>query len=227
MRGKKTLVALLMGVFVLTGIAVPYTTYASPNNSRLPDRGPGPDGMVQAISDDFGLSRDEVSRYMRQGVNPHDMMLAALTAKASGKSLTDVLAMKTLANTWGDVEQSLGIAKEQIRELHEDIIATKLAKNLSISKEQVQDLMKSGYMPPDIEAAATLAKASKKPLTDVLSMKKINNRWSDVAQALGIDPETFRQEMFKNHPMMPAPDMHGPGHPGGGMDDMPGGPNGL
>lgn len=228
MKGKKTLVALLLGVFVLTGVVIPYTAQANPNNNQPPAHGPGPDLMVQALSDDFGLNRDEVSKYLHQGVNPHDMMLAAMLSKASGKSLTDVLAMKTLANTWGDVEQSLGIAKEQIRDLHEDMIATKMAKSLSVSKDNVLDLMKSGYIPQDIATAAILAKKTQKPIADILSMKKINNQWSDVAQALGIDQETFRQEMIQNHAMMPNPEMHGPGgHPGNGMEDMRGEPGGL
>jgi hypothetical protein len=204
---KKLFVTFLLEIFVLVGVV---TAQANPIKDTPPNY--GPDRMVQHISDDFGLNRDEISKYMYQGDKPHDLMHAALLSKISDKSLVDVLSMKTLANTWSDVENSLGITKEQLHALHEDMIATKMAKDLSISKEKVLDLMDSGYIPPDITIAVILAKDTQKPINDILSMKKINNKWSDVLKTLGIDKEIFMQGMQKSH-IMPKPEMHGAGGP--------------
>jgi len=208
---KKILTTLLLGIFILAGTGTPCITQANPSNCNLPDF--GPDLMVKRISDDFGVNSDEISKYMHQGVAPHDLIHAALLSKSSGKSITDILAMKTLANTWNDVETSLGITVEQLHALHEDMLATKMSKDLSISKEKILTVIQSGYLPPDIEMAAQLANNTPKSLADILSLKKINNSWSDVAQTLGIDKEKFIQDIKKNH-MMPNLEMRGPG-PGG------------
>jgi hypothetical protein len=204
---KKRLVTFLLGIFVLAGVV---TAQANPSKGTPPNC--GPDMMVPQLSDDLGLDSVKISNYISQGDNPHDLVHAALSSKISGKSLVDVLSMKTLANTWEDVDLSLGITKEQLHALHNDILATKMARNLSISKKEVLDLINSGYIPPDITVAAMLAKDTQKPINDILSMKKINNKWSDVLETLGVDKENFMQDMQKKH-VMPGPEMHGPGIP--------------
>lgn len=220
---KKTIIAVLLSGFVLANAAALPVTQASPANGGPPEC--QPDKMIQRMVDDWGVEKTDVDKYLQQGVNPHDLMHAALVAKAGNKSLPEVLSLKTLANTWSDVEQSWGITKQQIRALRDDMLAVKMAKDLSIPKETVVDLLQAGYIPPDIEMASVLAKSTQKPVTDILSLKKINNNWSDVAQSLGVDPETFRQNLEKHHSPMPGPGMHGPGHPGPCMDDMYGGPD--
>ena len=47
--------------------------------------------------------------------------------------------------------------------------------------------------------AAVLAKESGKDVQAVLDMKKINNRWSDVADQLGVDKSKLRPEGAPHH----------------------------
>ena len=220
---KKVLARMLIGLFLLSGIAISSVTYANPKNNHPPMQGPSPDFFAQTFSNDFNLDYDEVSTYFHQGVNPHDMMVAASIAKVSNRSLTKVLSLKTLANTWNDVGQSLGVTKEQIREFGNDMMATKLSKDVSASKDEVLDLIKSGYMPHDIVMAEILSKETQKGATNILSMKKINNRWSEVAQSLGVDNESFNQDLQKYH-IMRSPDMHQPHPPFCGPENMFQGP---
>ncbi|MEN6565497.1 MAG: hypothetical protein ABFC57_04285 [Veillonellales bacterium] len=216
---KKIVIAVLLSGFVLASLVILPVTQASPATGE--PAACGPNMMLQRMADDWGLEKTAVEKYLQQGVNPHDLMHAALVAKAANKSLPEILSLKTLANTWGDVEQSLGITTQQIRALHEEMLAAKMAGDLSVPKGTVLALLKSGYIPPDIEIAAILAKNTQKPIPDILSLKKINNSWSDVAQSLGVDQETFRQSLAKNHSFMPGPGMHGPdSQPGPSMDDM-------
>lgn len=224
MKKGKTCIALLLSGFVFASASLPFTETVSASN-KPPEC--GPQVVAQRMAADWGVGKNDIETYLQQGVNPHDLMHGAILAKASNKPLTEILSMKTLANTWDDVEQSLGITKQQIQGIREDMVATKMANDLSVAKSTIVDLLKYGYIPPDIDAAAVLAKSTQKPILEILSLKKINNSWSDVAQSLGIDQDTFRQTLEKHHGFMSGPGMHGPdnGHPGPAMDGMYGGPD--
>ena len=52
-------------------------------------------------------------------------------------------------------------------------------------------LLQEGYTSRDIGIAAELADASGKDIHAVIDMKKINNRWADVAKELGVDFSTI------------------------------------
>jgi len=218
MVGKKYLIAVLVGAFVITGVAVPFITRAADKpGGQPPDR--GPDMMAQSVAQEFGLSKDEVEKYMHQRVAPHELMHAAMLAKISGKPFAEILSMKNLANTWPDVEQSLGVTKEQIKAVMEESRAAKLASQLNIAQDAVAGLLKDGYHPHDIAAAAKLAQATQKPITEILAMKTINNQWPDVARSLGVDPNAVKPDKPEMGPGMP---MHGP--QGGPGPCPPGGP---
>ena len=211
---KKMLATILLSALVLASTAV---TQAAAN--ECPPLGPGPDMMIQRMADDWGVNKDELSKYMRQGVNPHDLDQAATLAKLSGKSLPDILTMKNLANTWKEVEDLLGVSPEQIHTWHLNRLAAKLAGNLSVSQDRILALVKQGYQPPDISLAAMLAQNidQQKSIEEVLSLKKINNEWPEVAKSLGVSDEIFRQDQEKLRCFAPGP--HGPGpqgHPGMG-----------
>lgn len=75
-----------------------------------------------------------------------------------------------------------------------------LAKISKLDKAKVQDLLKDGYRPHDIIGAGVLANKSGKNVNSVLNMKKINNRWSDVAKSLGVDWDTVKKEIMPKRP---------------------------
>jgi hypothetical protein len=218
MYGKKNLVAVLVGTFIMVGVAIPYIGEAAPMQGEPPKC--GPDMMIQRMTDDFGLNKDEVAKYVNQKVDHRELMHAAMLTKISGKSLTDILSMKTLAKTWEDIEQTLGVTKEQIHAFRENAIATKLASNLAVSKDVVAALMKKGYHPNDISVATILSKETKKPLAKILSMKAINNSWSDVAKSLGVNEAALRQDLDKYRESMPGVKGAGPGNCGPDMMGM-------
>ena len=67
--------------------------------------------------------------------------------------------------------------------------AERLAETYGVSKETVLNQFTSGAKFRDIHRAAFLAKASDKPLDEVLALKKSDNTWKDVAQTLGVTRE--------------------------------------
>jgi hypothetical protein len=196
---KKRIIGIVAGGVLLAGTISPFIAQAAEQCNFQPNvmghHRMDPDKMAQHIADNFGVSKDEVLSYEKQGVHFRDLYKASFLAKASGKSLKEVMQAKTLDNTWKDVAESIGATKEKIRAAHQDIEAAKLESKLNIPKQASLDLMQEGYRSHDIAIANELSKNTSKPINDILSMRKINNTWYDVAQTLGVDEDTFKTDM--------------------------------
>ncbi|MBQ7515846.1 MAG: hypothetical protein IJS96_06145 [Schwartzia sp.] len=146
------------------------------------------DGMAKRIAAEFGVDENEVRTALDARRDFRDIGQAAMLAKISGKSFQDVLAMKT---SWFDVAKSLGITREQMRDAVREHTANHIAQRCDAEPAKILALLKDGYQPFDIGFAARLAKASGKDVKDVLAMKKINNRWMDVARELKVDKDAL------------------------------------
>jgi hypothetical protein len=200
MSTKKILVISLLGIFLLAGVLTPYITQAAQPTATSTEQQCGPGMMVQRLASNLGIDENDAAKYIHQGVKPRDLAHASLLAKASNKTLPEVLQMKTLANTWQDVRDSLGVTKEQLKALRQDMLATRVESKLAIPKDTTLSLLQQGYRVRDIEMAGLLAQNTNQAIGDVLAAKKINNRWNDVATNLGVDETTFKQDLAKIHP---------------------------
>ena len=65
--------------------------------------------------------------------------------------------------------------------------AERISKFAKIEKSKAKELIDKGYHHRDITMAAYLAEKSGKTINAVLQLKKINNRWSDVAKSLNVE----------------------------------------
>ena len=151
---------------------------------------------AQKIAATFGVDKNEILSALNDNADFRSIGHAAMLAKVSGKSFKDVLAMKTRDNQWRDVEKSLGVTQDQLRSEMDNLFAARMAESGNVDAETAKALLKKGYLSWDIEAAAVCAKESGKSIQDVLDMKKINNRWSDVAKSLGVDEKKLRSEQW-------------------------------
>ncbi len=196
---KKFLTGLLSGALLLTG------SQALANPSEMP---PPPmmmneeqvaenlSGWVRHFSDEYGVDSAQVETALKNGVNIRDVQFAAVLSKLSGKSFSDVLAMKT---DWFQVAEKLGVTREQVEEFTRQQMSAKLAKESFTDVKTVQSLIKDGYHPQDIVMAGRIANAAGKDIKSVLSKRKINNTWGDVAKSFGLDAKKF---------MPPQPERH-------------------
>lgn len=215
---KRSIVLLTAGAVILAGAVSPFAVQAAADNEyagRPPamyQRHFDPDKFAQRIADTYGVSKDEVIKYNNQGIRFGDVSRASFLAKASGKSLKEVMEAKTYDNSWREVAQSLGVTKEQMKVTRNDIAATRLESKLQISKQTSLGLLNQGYHSRDIAAANALSGNTGTPISDVLGMKKINNSWHDVATALGVDDSTFMQDMKNIRTAFPHAGFHGPRH---------------
>ncbi len=198
---RKSMIGLATGVLMLAGTASFSTVQAAAENGgswqppAMQQCHFNPDEIAQRIADTYGVNKEAVLKYHNEGVNFKEVFQGAFLAKASGKSLKEVMEVKTYDNTWQDVAQALGVTKEQMKATHNEIAAAQLESELHISKQLSLDLMQQGYRARDIAVANALANNTGKPIIDVLAMKEINNTWHDVASALGVDDNTFQQDI--------------------------------
>ena len=174
------------------------------------------DEVAQHIAESFGVDAKQVKSALDEQKDFRDIGRAAMLAKISGKSFADVMALKTDDKDWRDIESSLGVTREKVRQLRIEMTAKDLSRDGVIDEEGALKLLKDGYEPWDISCASILAEAAGKDIQSVLDLKKINNRWGDVADQLGVD----HKELKKFH----GPGPHGMGRHDGLGPDMMGGP---
>ncbi|WP_094607221.1 hypothetical protein SPSIL_057700 [Sporomusa silvacetica DSM 10669] len=192
---KKIGVLILSCMFLLGEALVPCVSLASPTGSSPGENVAGATEQLLAELLTLGIDKEAATKYLNPGIDPRELGLAATMAKVSGKSFVNVLQMKNLANTWTDVEQALGITKEQLHAFHLNMMADQMEEDFAIPRQTALDLLTQKYNPQDILAANVLATAAHKTIDDVLVMKKINNKWKDVAQTLGVDVKVLNLPM--------------------------------
>lgn len=201
MLTKKSILGLTAGVVILTGSVSPLAVQAVVENDgacqtpAMHQRHFDPEKIAQRIAEKYDVNKDDVLKYCNDGIRFKDISKAAFLAKASNKSLKEVMEVKTYDNTWKDVAQSLGVTREQMKATRNDIAATRLETKLQISKQTSLALLQQGYRAHDIAVANALSNNTNKPINDVLAMKKINNTWHDVASDLGVDDNTLKKDM--------------------------------
>lgn len=174
------------------------------------------------VAEIFDVDEKQVKSAIDENKDFRDIGQAALIAKVSGKSFKDVMALKTDDKDWHEIGESLGVTREKVEEVRQDMTAQRLSQSGNIEEDAALKLLKDGYQPRDIDYAAAIAKASGKDIQSVLDHKKINNRWRDVAKEFGVDESVLQQNTegrgYRGH--------GGPGMPGGGPEEgmMEGGP---
>ena len=198
---KKSILGLTAGVVMLAGSVSPLAVQAVAENDwacqtpAMHQRHFDPEKIAQRIADTYAVNKDDVLKYCNDGIRFKELFKAAFLAKASNKSLKEVMEVKTYDNTWQDVAQSFGVTREQMKATRNDIAATRLENKLQISKQTSLALLQQGYRAHDIAVANALSNNTNKPISDVLAMKKINNTWHDVASDLGVDDNTLKKDM--------------------------------
>ena len=163
--------------------------------------------LAKHIADNFGVDESEVKKALESNKDPHEVGAVAMLAKLSEKSVSEVLNLKTDSNDWQTVGDNLDICRDEVRRLYWDMEAAHIEACGSIDKETAISLLQQGYRKRDIDMAGRVAQLSGNDIQLVLDMKRINNRWDDVARELGVTDETLydiQREHSKYYPERPA-----------------------
>jgi len=199
---RNTIAAMVAGTFIMAAAASPFLVQAAEieqpptgqHQKAMKHHQVNPEQAAQRLSDVSGIDKDTILKYNANGMSFRDIGRAAFLASASGKSLEDVISLKTADNKWKDVATTMGITKEQMQATRQNMTANNLNKKIGLDKQTTLGLLQEGYRGRDIGMASELAKNTSKPISEVLSMRKINNTWSDVATTLGVDKATFQKD---------------------------------
>lgn len=199
---KKIFVGLAAGAIIATGSAMLLDTAdaASQSNRQRPvvtqEMPPrfNLNTEAQNLATECNVSADDIVSYCNNGGYFHDACDAAHIAKLSGKSFNDVVNAKTNANNWQQVAAQFGVTQEELQNERRSMLASRIAADSKVNSAAVMQLLQEGYDSRDIEIASKLASASGKDLHAVMDMKKLNNRWSDVAKELGVDESLARPQ---------------------------------
>ena len=118
------------------------------------------DEVARHIAESFGVDAKQVKSALDEQKDFRDIGRAAMLAKISGKSFADVMALKTDDKDWRDIESSLGVTREKVRQLRIEMTAKDLSRDGVIDEEGALKLLKDGYEPWDISCASILAEAT-------------------------------------------------------------------
>jgi hypothetical protein len=198
-KSRTAIAAFVVGAFILGGIAIPLIAQAESTTKDRPAHHRchqvNPEQAAKRLSTEFGLDEALIAKYQKEGKSVKDLSRAAFFAKASDKSFESVLALKTETNSWKDVASTLGVDKEKVKSLRQELAAKRLSQRFSLDQGDIQNLFNQGYHHRDIAMAGLLAKQSSQTIEQIIAMKKVNNTWQDVATELGIDLKALKKEM--------------------------------
>ena len=183
---KNLLIGLLGGALILTGGSVNAAPEEMPEQDETwqAEEAEHTGGWAKYFSEKYGVDSVQVEKAMRDGVHIGDIRQAAVLSKLSGKNFSDVLAMKV---DWPQIADKLGVTREQFMEFFKQERDEHFAKMADTDVKTFKALLKDGYHPHDITIAGKIAKAAGKDIKSVLSKRKINNTWDDVAKSYGVD----------------------------------------
>ena len=199
---KKIVVGLMAGSLFFVGVD---NVYAAENQPPQPPTQEQMQARINAwvkhTSNWSGVKEKDLLDAIKEETGYEDIEIAAMLSKISKKPFKDVLGMKT---DWFAVMKKLGITREKYDEAFKELTIKSLADDAEIDEAVIKSLLERHYQPRDIIIAGKLAKASGKNIQEVLDMKKINQRWRDVARDLkvsrNVSEETERQENEEEPP---------------------------
>lgn len=197
---KKILAGILSGALLLTG---GFAMSEAADSNRPPIRHERPQlsdeqiaNSAKEIADYYGVNQAEVAAALKNNVHFGDIKTAATLAKISGKSFSEVLAMKC---DWQQVAEKLGVTHEQFDSYMKTEMLNGLAQSSKLDKKTVEKLLKDNYDPRDIQIAGLIANESGKNVKTVLEKRKINNDWREVAKEFNVDLKKVFGEHHKQH----------------------------
>lgn len=163
------------------------------------------------LPDDSSVDRATALKYLQQGYPLNDILQAGRLAKESGKTLAQILPMRTVTCDWMQVEQKLGLAQAKGKDAKPAFgrgqrsgagFAGLHTRNMT--KERAVRIFHADYLFDeaelgrlydkygfnDTEDICLVAYMAKKPLAEVESLRD-KYSWERMKYVLGLTPEIY------------------------------------
>lgn len=147
-----------------------------------------PDYAAAAIAENYGIDKAVVESYLNEGWHPRAIEQGCLLADLSGQSLESIMESRSQGLSWREVAESVNVTQDNIANARFKSFAQDFAQRNDMNEFTARRLLEDGYHPEDIAIANAIAKRSDTPIYKVISLRKINNTWQDVAREVGLSP---------------------------------------
>ncbi|MDL2280277.1 hypothetical protein LJC10_00290 [Selenomonadales bacterium OttesenSCG-928-I06] len=167
------------------------------------------DQASERLANMFEVDKSTILNYCVEGYKVRELYIIGIITKASGRSFKEVMALKTPDNNFFTIAKELGVSQEDAISISEELSLEEVVEYLQIDRAVFDNLVAENYRYRDIVLAGIVSKHAKKPISEIVLLKKINNTWFEVAADFNItvngllyDAENFDEYMslFSKHP---------------------------
>lgn len=99
--------------------------------------------------------------------------------------------------SWERIKYLLGLTPQVYFDRCVDYQARRLLERMDIPQEVTKEFMQQGYAMHHVNTAYLLAEQSGKPMAEIIVLKTPKNRWSQVAESIGVSAEELRESQAK------------------------------
>ena len=167
------------------------------------------DQASERLANMFDVDKSTIISYCSEGYKVRELYIVGIITQASGKSFKEVMALKTPDNNFFNIAKKLGVSQDDAISISEELSLNEVVEYLQIDRKVFDNLVKENYRYRDIILAGIVSKHAKKPVNEIILLKKTNNTWFEVAADFNItvngllyDAENFDEYMslFSKHP---------------------------
>ncbi len=99
--------------------------------------------------------------------------------------------------SWERIKYLLGLTPQVYFDRCVDYQARRLLERMDIPQEVTKEFMRQGYAMHHVNTAYLLAAQSGKPMAEIIILKTPKNRWSQVAESIGVSAGELREAQTK------------------------------
>ena len=156
----------------------------SPMNDRVT--------AIDRLSYDFDCEAEIIAKLMDEGNTYLELKNCLLHAYAAKVSLSEIIELRKLYG-WAMINYKLGLSAQDLWEANIQHQADRMEKFMQLDRKIVIEWMHKGYGVHQIKRASFIARHIDKPLAEILALKTRQIKWPEVAESLGLSPESCRE----------------------------------
>ena len=150
---------------------------------------------LKIFHDDYLFSEEELAPlYDELGFDAlEDVCLHAYMGRVSLQKIMEMRGQYS----WDRIKFLLGLTPQLYFDRCVDYQARRLLERMDIPQEVTREFMRQGYAMHHVNTAYLLAEQSGRPMAEIIVLKTPKNRWSQVAESIGVSAEELCESQAK------------------------------